>query len=104
MLRLVCAVSATVIHIHQYAETKDSGRYVTQILTLLPEHLSNYEKANGCLKSKVQNLKLQTILHFENCVLSEISRRRTTVSSDVSTPIPVDLNPCDFLLVQLCEG
>jgi len=52
----------------------------------------------------VQNLTLQTILHFEMCVPSGLSRRRTKVSSDVSTPIPVDLNLYDFLLVQLYEG
>ena len=81
-------------------DKKDSQRYVTQILTLIPEHLSNYENAYGCFKSKVLNLKLQTILHFEICFLSGISRRRTTVYSDLSTPNPVDLNPCNFLLAE----
>jgi hypothetical protein len=104
MLRLVCAANATVIYWHQFAEAKDSRRYATHILRLMPEHLSNYEKAYGCLKSKVQNRKLQTILHLEICVFSGLPRRRTTVSSDVSIPILIDQNPCEFLLVQLCEG
>jgi hypothetical protein len=67
MLRLECAVSATVISRHQFSETTASQRHVTNILTLMPEHLSDYRGGGtyGCLEIKVQNIKLQVILHFE---------------------------------------
>jgi hypothetical protein len=59
MLRLVCAVSATVINAPNFSKVVDSRRYVTHTLTQIPEHLSDYEVRCGCFESKVQELKLQ---------------------------------------------